>query len=89
MNKDDISLAGVKEGQIVDLISHFEGEERVARHFVVVPYNIPRRSAATYFPEANVLVPVRSVADKSNTPASKSVIISIRASEPGSAAQEV
>jgi anaerobic selenocysteine-containing dehydrogenase len=89
MNKDDIRIAGVKEGQIVDLISHFEGEERVARHFVVVPYNIPRRSAATYFPEANVLVPVRSVADKSNTPASKSVIISVRASEPGSAAQEV
>jgi molybdopterin-dependent oxidoreductase alpha subunit len=89
MNKDDISIAGVKEGQIVDLISHFEGEERVARHFVVVPYNIPRRSAATYFPEANVLVPVGSVADKSNTPASKSVIISVRASEPGSAAQEV
>ena len=83
MNKDDISIAGVKEGQIVDLISHFEGEERVARHFVVVPYNIPRRSAATYFPEANVLVPVGSVADKSNTPASKSVVITIKPSEDG------
>ena len=83
MNKDDISIAGVKEGQIVDLISHFEGEERVARHFVVVPYNIPRRSAATYFPEANVLVPVRSVADKSNTPASKSVVITIKPSAHG------
>ena len=70
MNKDDIRIAGVKEGQTVDLISHFEGEERLARHFVVVPYDIPRRCAATYFPEANVLVPVRSVADKSNTPAS-------------------
>jgi molybdopterin-dependent oxidoreductase alpha subunit len=77
MNKDDIRLSGVKEGQTVDLISHFEGEERIARHFVVVPYDIPRRSAATYFPEANVLVPVRSVADKSNTPASKSVVITV------------
>src|SRR2546421_4869588 len=28
------------------------------------PYEIPRRCAAAYFPEANVLVPVRSVADK-------------------------
>lgn len=81
MNRDDISNAGLKEGQTVDLISHFEGEERVARHFIVVPYDIPRRSAATYFPEANVLVPVRSVADKSNTPASKSVIITIEPSE--------
>ena len=77
MNKDDMRIAGVKEGQTVDLISHFEGEERVARHFVVVPYDIPRRCAATYFPEANVLVPLRSVADKSNTPASKSVVITV------------
>jgi hypothetical protein len=64
--------------QTVDLFSHFDGEERVARRFVVVPYSIPRRCAATYFPETNVLVPLRSVADKSNTPVSKSVVISIQ-----------
>ena len=81
MNKDDIRICAVKEGQIVDLTSHFEGEERVARHFVVVPYDIPRRCAATYFPEANVLVPLRSVAEKSNTPASKSVVITLKPSE--------
>ena len=80
LNADDIRDAGLSEGQTVDLISHFEGEERVARHFVVVPYSIPRRCAATYFPETNVLVPIRSVAEKSNTPASKSVVISIRPS---------
>ena len=78
LNQDDIRSAGLSEGQTVDLISHFAGEERVARHFVVVPYSIPRRCAATYFPETNVLVPLGSVADKSNTPASKSVVISIR-----------
>ncbi|HUS11825.1 MAG TPA: FdhF/YdeP family oxidoreductase [Pyrinomonadaceae bacterium] len=80
LNSADISEAGLKEGDRVDLISHFKGEERVARRFVVVPYSIPRRCAATYFPETNVLVPLRSVADKSNTPASKSVVISIRRS---------
>jgi len=80
LNVDDISSASLREGQAVDLVSHFEGEERIARHFVVVPYSIPRRCAATYFPETNVLVPIRSVADKSNTPASKSVVISIRPS---------
>jgi hypothetical protein len=48
-----------------------------------VPYSIPRRCAATYFPETNVLVPLRSVADKSNTPVSKSVVISIRPSVDG------
>jgi len=78
LHEDDILLAGLSAGQVVDLISHFEGEERVARHFVVVPYSIPRLCAATYFPETNVLVPVRSVADKSNTPTSKSVLISIK-----------
>ena len=83
LNRDDIDSANLKEGGLVDLISHFEGEERVARHFVVVPYSIPRRCAATYFPETNVLVPLRSVADKSNTPVSKSVVISIRPSVEG------
>ena len=75
LNKDDIRLAGLRPQQTVDLVSHFEGEERIARRFVVVPYDIPRRCAATYFPETNVLVLVRNVAEKSNTPASKSVPI--------------
>ncbi len=83
LNRDDIRVSKLKEGQIVDLISHFEGEERIARHFTVVPYSIPRRSAATYYPEANVLVPVRHFADKSHTPASKSVVISIRPTDRG------
>ena len=47
---------------------------------VVTACDIPRGCAATYFPEANVLVPVDQVAEKSNTPASKSVVISIRPS---------
>ena len=80
LNQEDIAVAGLKDGDAVDLISHFEAEERLARHFTVVPYSIPQRCAATYFPEANVLVPLRSIAEKSNTPASKSVVISIRRS---------
>jgi len=79
MNSDDIHEAGLQAQQQVDLISHFQGEERVARKFTVVAYDIPRGCAATYFPEANVLVPIGSVAEKSNTPASKSVVISLRA----------
>jgi molybdopterin-dependent oxidoreductase alpha subunit len=78
LNPVDVKDAGLSENELVDLVSHFEGEERIARAFRVVPYSIPRRCAATYFPEANVLVPVRHVADKSNTPASKSVVISLR-----------
>jgi molybdopterin-dependent oxidoreductase alpha subunit len=78
LNQKDIQSAGLKPLQPVDLVSHFKGEERIAREFTVVPYDIPQGCAATYFPEANVLVPVGSVAEKSNTPASKSVVISIR-----------
>src|SRR5947209_7915351 len=80
LNPDDMEEQGLIQGQLVDLISHFQGEERTAHSFVVVPYSIPRRCAATYFPEANVLVPLGSVAEKSNTPASKSVVISLRPS---------
>ena len=80
LNPADVEEAGLSAGQVVDLVSHFEGEERTARRFIVVPYSIPRRCAAAYFPEANVLVPVRSVADKSNTPTSKSIPVSVRPS---------
>ena len=77
MNEDDVKAAGLQQGQFVDLTSHFQGEERVARHFMVAPFKIARGCTATYFPEANVLVSINSTADRSNTPASKSVVISI------------
>ncbi|NVJ00554.1 FdhF/YdeP family oxidoreductase [Myxococcus sp. AM009] len=73
----DMKARGLAADQLVDLRSHFEGETRLASGFRVVPYNIPRGCAATYFPEANVLVPVNSFAEKSRTPTSKSVVISI------------
>jgi molybdopterin-dependent oxidoreductase alpha subunit len=78
LNADDAREQGLAEGDAVDLVSRFDGVERVARNFRVVPYPIPRRCAATYFPEANVLVPIGHVAERSNTPASKSVVISLR-----------
>jgi molybdopterin-dependent oxidoreductase alpha subunit len=80
MNAEDVADAGLKRGQLVDLTSHYEGEERTARGFQVVPYDIPRGCAATYFPEGNALVSINSVAERSNTPVSKFVIISIKAS---------
>ena len=78
LNRDDMRERGLDAGDVVDLTSHFDGEERHARRFAVVPYDIPRRCAAAYFPEANVLVPLGSVAEKSNTPTSKSVVISVQ-----------
>lgn len=81
MNQADIARAGFKAGDKVDLISNFKGKKRVARLFIIVPYNIPERNTATYYPETNVLVPIDSVAEKSNTPTSKLVYISIRKHE--------
>jgi len=81
MNEKDIAKAGFKEGEHVDLYNNFGGVERVARLFVVVPYNIPEGNTATYYPEANVLIPIDSVAEKSNTPTSKLVFISVKKHE--------
>jgi len=78
LNPDDIDKRNLKTGQVVDLTSHFDDGERHAYRFIVVPYPIPKGCAAAYFPEANPLVPLGSVAEKSYTPASKSVIVSIR-----------
>ena len=77
MNPADVREAGLQQGQFVDLTSHYHDEERTARHFMVAPFNIPRGCTATYFPEANALVPIGSTADRSNTPTSKSVVITI------------
>ena len=78
MNREDIQADGLKQGDVVNLIGHYKGQRRVAKSFIVVPYDIPRRCIATYFPEANVLVPIDSVAKGSKTPASKRVVVRVR-----------
>jgi len=73
LRADEIEAAGLKADQRVDVTSHVDGETRIARGFRVVPYDLPRRCAAAYFPEANSLVPVTSFAEKSRTPTYKSI----------------
>jgi anaerobic selenocysteine-containing dehydrogenase len=80
---DDIDGARLAADQLVDVTSHFDGQMRIVRGFRVVPYDLPRGCAAMYFPEANPLVPVDSMADKSHTPTYKSVVISIAPSHSG------
>jgi len=91
MNPEDVKEAGLTQGQIVDLTSHFgDGEKRYACHFQIAPYPIARGCTATYFPEGNVLVPINSVAERSNTPTSKFVVISIApAADAESVAREI
>jgi molybdopterin-dependent oxidoreductase alpha subunit len=78
MNPEDIAEQGLVDRQLVDLISEWIDGERVVESFIVVPFSLPRRCAATYFPEANPLVPLDSIADRSRTPTSKSVVIRVR-----------
>ncbi|MEO8071961.1 MAG: FdhF/YdeP family oxidoreductase [Acidobacteriota bacterium] len=78
MNENDIEERGFQKGEVVDITSYFDDRERNADSFIVVPYPIPRQCAATYFPETNVLIPLKSTAKKSNCPTSKSVIISLK-----------
>jgi molybdopterin-dependent oxidoreductase alpha subunit len=78
MNEQDMQKAGFKSGEQVDLYNNFGGVERVAYLFVVIPYSIPEGCTATYYPEANVLIPIDSVAEQSNTPTSKLVFITIK-----------
>lgn len=75
MNALDMAKENYQNYDRVNIINEFGGVKRVAESFLVVPYNIPRGCLATYFPEANVLVPLKSVADGSQTPTSKSVVV--------------
>jgi molybdopterin-dependent oxidoreductase alpha subunit len=77
VHPDDLTDAGVHDGDLVDIVSVAPDGERRARAFRAVAYPTPRGCAAAYFPEANVLVPLAAVAHESNTPASKSIVIRI------------
>jgi len=85
IHEADLRERGLVRDQWVDLISHHGTQTRRAERFKLVPYDIPRGCIAAYYPETNVLVPVQSVADGSNQPASKSLIVSL---EPSLAAAE-
>lgn len=77
MHAEDVAARGLKKGDLVDLTSTYDGVVREAPAFYVVPFDVPRRTAVTYFPEANPLVPASAFADKSRTPISKSVRIRV------------
>lgn len=77
MNENDIEEQGLTAGEKVDITSHWDDADRHADGFSVVPYLIPKGCTATYFPEANPLVPLGSVARRSFTPTSKCIVVSV------------
>jgi len=76
VNPDDLAALGLADGDRVDLVSVWtDAADRRADDFRVVAYPTARDCAAAYFPETNVLVPLDSTAERSNTPTSKSLLI--------------
>lgn len=77
MNKQDVIDKGLQKGSLVKLCNNYDNVNREVSGFTVVPYDIPKGCVATYFPEANPLVPLHLQARISQTPSSKSVKVKI------------
>ncbi|MBY3447605.1 FdhF/YdeP family oxidoreductase [Rhizobium laguerreae] len=75
----DLEAMNAKAGDRIDVVGeHDDGIERIAENLRFVPYDIPRGSIAGYYPELNVLVPLGSAGRESDTPTSKSIMVSFR-----------
>jgi molybdopterin-dependent oxidoreductase alpha subunit len=79
VNDADLTALGFRDGDIVDVVSEYAGtagpEERRVTGFRLVAFDTPRGNAAAYYPETNPLVPLDHVAERSNTPVSKAIVI--------------
>ncbi|MFE4913316.1 FdhF/YdeP family oxidoreductase [Streptomyces sp. NPDC056652] len=81
VNPADIRALGLTDGAQVDLVGVWhDSVERRADGFRLVAYPTARGCAAAYYPETNVLVPLDSVAEISNTPTSKGVVVRLEPS---------
>ncbi len=79
MNPKDLLSRKLQAQDVIDITSHFGNQTRTVENFIAVPYDIPQGNVAAYFPEANPLVPIGSVAKISNTPTSKFVVVTVAA----------
>ncbi len=78
----DLDARKISSGDRLRIQSHFRGDDgtnqrRTLEGFSAVAYDIPPGVAAAYFPEANPLVFLDSYAERSFTPTSKSIRITI------------
>ena len=79
IHAEDRLRLGFVAGQRVDIVSHWHDGERRVSDFLLVDYDLPSGSLASYFPETNPLVPLDSVAEGAGTPTSKSIRVSLHA----------
>jgi molybdopterin-dependent oxidoreductase alpha subunit len=77
---DDLAEIRDRLGERVDIVGlHADGVTRRAEDFRLVPFDMPRGAVAGYYPELNVLVPLSTFGEKSDTPTSKSVLVTLEA----------
>ncbi len=78
MNPQDLARLNIQGGSLVDIETVWSDDvtRRVSR-FKAVSYDIPQGNVASYYPEANPLVPFHSVGKLSATPTSKAVPVKI------------
>ncbi len=77
---EDLAEIRARLGDRVDIRgAHRDGVERVAEDFRLVPFDMPRGALAGYYPELNVLVPLSTAGAQSDTPTSKSVLVTLQA----------
>ncbi len=80
MHRDDIDRFGLSEGQKVVLATAVDdGVVREVEGLQVVAYDIPQGCIAGYYPECNPLLPLWHYAEKSKTPAAKSIPVRVHA----------
>lgn len=82
INPADIQRMGLREGQVVSLVSDAEdGVDRRVSGLVVTPFSLPDGCIGAYYPEMNPLIPLSHHDEQSKTPAAKSVPVRIRAED--------
>ena len=79
MNQADIDRLGLAPGHVVTVrTASKDNVERKLGGLTVVAYDIPVGCVGSYYPEANVLLPLWHYAEGSKTPAAKSIPVTVR-----------
>ena len=86
LNAEDLATNGLAHGDVIDVIAVHGDDSHVLRGYTAIAYDLPRGSAAAYYPEANVLVPLSRHDKDSGTPAYKAIPIRLARHQEATAA---
>jgi molybdopterin-dependent oxidoreductase alpha subunit len=83
LNEDDLAARGLEHGDLIDIEAAAQpgdpdGQPITVSGITAVAYEIPRGSAAAYYPEMNALVALAHYDRRSGTPSYKSIPVRIK-----------